>query len=248
MAEVADESLAGVARVERRPHDGYQLVVEDEKGYAAWVRSQAPAPDAVPSTPRARVRYLLNDLLLRADWITLDELASVLYVSRASVSSDLKRVEEILADYDLTLEKRPHHGIRVSGSEMDRRLCLASLVVDDETGTDSLGAGERELLVTLVRVMSVNAVTLSLVQTSSACLTALGLPLRATAVQWGTSLARVALSVCLVAFTRLGIIGAALSANVCYLVAVLLDFWYIIRRRSERGPVRMLAKRARTGA
>ena len=25
---------------------------------------------------------------------------------------------------------------------MDRRLCLASLVVDDETGTDSLGAGE----------------------------------------------------------------------------------------------------------
>lgn len=139
----ANESLAGVARVERRPHDGYQLVVEDEKGYAAWVRSQAPAPDAVPSTPRARVRYLLNDLLLRVDWITLDELASVLYVSRASVSSDLKRVEEILADYDLTLEKRPHHGIRVSGSEMDRRLCLASLVVDDETGTDSLGAGEQ---------------------------------------------------------------------------------------------------------
>ncbi len=143
--------------------------------------------------------------------------------------------------------------VRAVGATLALSLpCAAALFALCPAAADilfpSLGAGERGLLVTLVRVMSVNAVTLSLVQTSSACLTALGLPLRATAVQWGTSLARVALSVCLVAFTRLGIIGAALSANVCYLVAVLLDFWYIIRRRSEHGPVRMLAKRARTGA
>lgn len=127
----ANASLDGAARIERR-RGGYELVVSDEEALAAWRSSHGTTPDAVPSTPRERVRYLLNDLLSRADWITLDELSSALYVSRASISSDLKRVEEILADYDLSLEKRPHHGIRVSGTEMDRRLCLASLVVNDE--------------------------------------------------------------------------------------------------------------------
>ena len=131
----ANASLDGTARIERR-HGGYELVVADEVALEAWRSSHGSTPDSVPSTPRERVRYLLNDLLSRADWITLDELSGALYVSRASISSDLKRVEEILADYDLSLEKRPHHGIRVSGTEMDRRLCLASLVVGDEVLRD----------------------------------------------------------------------------------------------------------------
>jgi Na+-driven multidrug efflux pump len=77
--------------------------------------------------------------------------------------------------------------------------------------------------------MAVNAVTLSLVQTSSACLTALGKPLRATITQWATAILRVALSAILIGFTNLGIVGASISANVCYLVAVVLNFWYIIK-------------------
>ena len=42
----------------------------------------------------------------------------------------------------------------------------------------SLAAEEKSVLVTLVKIMAVNAVTSSLVQTSSACLTALGKPVR----------------------------------------------------------------------
>ncbi|MGN0817660.1 MAG: oligosaccharide flippase family protein [Candidatus Coproplasma sp.] len=93
----------------------------------------------------------------------------------------------------------------------------------------SLKGGERQLLITLVRITSVNAVTLSLVQTSSACLTSLGKPLYGTATQWISSAARVALSAVLVRFTQLSVSGAAISANCCYLVAVLLNFCYIGR-------------------
>lgn len=93
----------------------------------------------------------------------------------------------------------------------------------------SLGAGEKQLLVTLVRIMAVNAVTLSLVQTSSACLTSLGRPLYGTVTQWLSCALRVAVSALLIAFTPLSVGGAAISANLCYLVAVLLNLWYIIR-------------------
>lgn len=100
---------------------------------------------------------------------------------------------------------------------------------------NSLAASEKELLVNLVRIMSVNAVTLSLVQTSSACLTSLGKPALSTVTQWTSSVLRVALTAILIKFTSLSISGAAISANCCYLVAALINFWYISRVNKSGG-------------
>jgi stage V sporulation protein B len=91
----------------------------------------------------------------------------------------------------------------------------------------SLKVDEKTLLINLVRIMAVNAISLSLMQTSSAVLTSLGKPIYATVSGWITAILRVCLSAVLIKFTNLSIIGAAISANCCYLVAVLLNFWYI---------------------
>lgn len=91
----------------------------------------------------------------------------------------------------------------------------------------SLDTGEKQLLISLVRLMSVNAVTSSMVQTSSACITSLGKPLWSMAVQWSCAVLRIALSSALVAFTSLSITGAAVSANICYFVAIVLNLCYI---------------------
>lgn len=93
----------------------------------------------------------------------------------------------------------------------------------------SLKAGERATLISLVKIMAVCAVTQSLVQTSSACLTALGKPVRSTVTQWISSFLRVGLAAALISLTPLGIFGAAWSANCAYLVATALNFCYIIR-------------------
>lgn len=100
----------------------------------------------------------------------------------------------------------------------------------------ALSAGEKEVLITLIRIMAVNAVTESLVQTSSACLTSLGYPLRSTAVQWISCTLRVSLTAALIYFTPLGVYGAAWAANCAYLVAMLLNFWYIIRVGRTENP------------
>ena len=93
----------------------------------------------------------------------------------------------------------------------------------------SLSGSDKELLTALIRIMAVNAVTESLVQTSSACLTSLGRPLRSTVTQWTSAILRVALTAVLIKFTSMSISGAAWSANCAYLVAMLMNFWYIIR-------------------
>lgn len=97
----------------------------------------------------------------------------------------------------------------------------------------SLSAGEKSVLVTLVKIMSVNAVTSSLVQTSSACLTALGKPIRSTVTQWLTAALRVLLTAALI--KPLSISGAAISANCAYLVAAFINFCYIIREKHDGG-------------
>lgn len=99
----------------------------------------------------------------------------------------------------------------------------------------SLADNEKQLFINLVRIMSVNAVTISIMQTSSACLTALGKPLKSTASQWISSLARVALTAALIKFTTLSVTGAAISANCSYLLAVLLNLCYIINIKQNRG-------------
>lgn len=99
----------------------------------------------------------------------------------------------------------------------------------------SLASDEKAVLVRLVRIMAVNAVTISLVQTSSACLTSLGRPIKSTVTQWTTCILRVGITALLIKYTSLSIEGAAIAANCSYLVAALINIWYIIREKSGRG-------------
>lgn len=92
----------------------------------------------------------------------------------------------------------------------------------------SLSVGERALLVSLVRIMSINAVTLSLVQTSSACITSLGRPAFGTITQWSACVLRVAVLSALIYFTPLGIKAAAWAQNFSNLLATALNICYII--------------------
>mgnify|MGYP001634879354 FL=1 len=138
-----NEALGSCAQIEKRRGGGYSLRVLNASAFAALrARDAHVGQDAVPTTPEARVDYLLNDLLSRADWITVDDLASILFVSRNVITSDLRQVAATLERFGLVLEKRPHYGIRVTGPEMSRRLCLANLTLDCIIGT---GGGSASL-------------------------------------------------------------------------------------------------------
>lgn len=94
----------------------------------------------MPQTPAERVEHVLVDLVTRDDWITLDDLAARLYVSRSAVSNDLKEVEQRIARFGLAIEKRPHYGMRVQGPEMARRVCLANSILGSYARSNSQSA------------------------------------------------------------------------------------------------------------
>ena len=110
----------------------------------------------------------------------------------------------------------------------------------------SLGESQSRVLINLVRIMSVSASTLAISQTASACLTALGRPLKAAATQWLSCILRVLLTAVLIKYTRLSVSGAAIAANIAYFVAAALNLWYIIQNGKNRPDLRRSGVRRRS--
>jgi len=130
----ANDALEGAACITLPRGEGYRFIVQDAKAFESWNAKNGLSVGLACKTSEERVNYLLNDLLMRGDWIKLQELSNALYVSKSALSGDLKKVEERLRSYDLVLEKRSHYGIRVVGSEMSRRLCLARAAIEARGG------------------------------------------------------------------------------------------------------------------
>lgn len=123
----ANQELEGVAHISSAPaRGGYELSVYDPAALdAATDPFRLAAVEALPQTGDERASWLCAELCARTDWVRIEELAAALYISERTVSKDLRRVEERLSSFGLVLEKRPHHGIRVTGPEIARRLCLS---------------------------------------------------------------------------------------------------------------------------
>lgn len=134
-------ALGSSAHVVKQRGKGYILVIDNQEQFDELFNEKAGMDyHPIPQSPEERIAYLLNDLLSRTDWITIDDLADILFISRNAITKDLKHVEDELENFDLELERRPHYGIRVTGPEMKKRLCLANSVLNsflENSSTDS---------------------------------------------------------------------------------------------------------------
>lgn len=123
-----NEALDGAAAVSSY-HGSYTLVIHSQARFERLISIGNTIWSRTPSTSDRRVAFLLSNLLFRSDWVTIDALAEELFVTRRTISTNLKEVERELGTYGLRLVRRSHHGIRVEGNELARRRCLSRLIV-----------------------------------------------------------------------------------------------------------------------
>lgn len=107
---------------------GYKLKIHDSHSLEAFKSglSSLPAEQYLPCTSPERVRYLLDYLFNSRSYVKLDDLSESLFISKRTLTSDLKEVEKRLNLYNLRLIRKPNYGIKVEGKEFDLRLCIAS--------------------------------------------------------------------------------------------------------------------------
>ncbi|WPM85205.1 PRD domain-containing protein [Apirhabdus apintestini] len=107
--------------------EGYRLNVEDEQRFAA-LRAAPARQQLIPRTASERVQHLLVRFLTSAFSLKLEDLAEAWFVSRATLQNDMAEVREHFNRYNLTIETRPRHGMKLFGSEMAIRACLTDLL------------------------------------------------------------------------------------------------------------------------
>lgn len=71
-----------------------------------------------------RVGQMIRTLLMADGYMTIDQLADTLFVTRSALNQDLRRLREVLERYDLLLDTKPHHGIAIRGNEPGYRQCM----------------------------------------------------------------------------------------------------------------------------
>ena len=117
------------------PGKGFELVINDIDIFNSWFESLINNDEIVPTTYLERVDYLLSFLLNTNEYIKMEDLSDLLYVSRNTVTSDLKRVEIIVGLYNLEVIRRPNYGVLIKGSEINKRKCIANQVFKNELGS-----------------------------------------------------------------------------------------------------------------
>jgi len=106
---------------------GYQLKIDDAARYQEFVL-QPSRQSRVPRTSPERVNYLVVRFLTSAFSLKLEDLAEEWFVSRATLQSDMAEVRDWFNRYNLTIETRPRHGMKLFGNETAVRACLTDLL------------------------------------------------------------------------------------------------------------------------
>lgn len=121
--ELNDEINNYGASVISKKGYGYSLKYNDKNKFDLYFADNGF--DYVPNYPSERVNYIIWKLLCNK-YTKIDDLLDELYVSKATLTNDVKNAEEIIESYHLIINRKPRYGLSVSGKEYDMRMCLAN--------------------------------------------------------------------------------------------------------------------------
>lgn len=109
---------------------GYlSMQVHDEQAFALLVTQQL-LKDTDFNSFHKRQAVFFQLLLEATDYVSADDIAEQLGISRRSLSRDMNRMKEVLHGYHLHLSSKPGVGIRLEGAECQKRLLAHYEVLD----------------------------------------------------------------------------------------------------------------------
>lgn len=111
------------AHIESKSGQGYLLKIEDVNLFDSLFDDQSESVEDLDS----RWEYIVKLFIDNDDYIKIDDIADYLFLTRKVVSNSIKKAEIYLNNYNLTLERKSHYGIRLVGEEIDKRRCMTSI-------------------------------------------------------------------------------------------------------------------------
>lgn len=132
--------------IESKTGKGYHLLIYDKEKYQAFINNDEwLSKNDIPNNSKEREEWLLDYLLKQHKFVRIDDLSEMLYVSRSTITNDIRNVEDSLKSYHITLIRRPNYGLHIQGSEFDIRNCMISQFKDNKWAQRFSDKEENEL-------------------------------------------------------------------------------------------------------
>lgn len=132
--------------IESKTRKGYHLLIYDKEKYQAFINNDEwLSKNDIPNNSKEREEWLLDYLLKQHKFVRIDDLSEMLYVSRSTITNDIRNVEDSLKSYHITLIRRPNYGLHIQGSEFDIRNCMISQFKDNKWAQRFSNKEENEL-------------------------------------------------------------------------------------------------------
>lgn len=148
-----EDGIKNGFRIQTLRGQGYQLQIENKPLFTDYLKKQTASFDT--QSVSQRLLYLELLLFQQQDFITIDQLASQLQVSRSTIQQDLKRVDTFLHTYGLLLKRKAHYGVQIVGPEKKHRAALAKLL-----NTSSEQLSQTEAYRSFRKTLDIQALTL----------------------------------------------------------------------------------------
>ena len=122
-------------RVDSKSGLGYHFEVTDMEMFRTFIANKwheyAFEEDTLVYKSN-RVIFLLKIMLFEKDYIKAIDLCDRLQISKSQLSTDLQLLRQKIEPFQLHLDVRPHHGMKIIGKELNLRLCIANVVYNEK--------------------------------------------------------------------------------------------------------------------
>lgn len=121
--------------IESKPGLGYHFEVIDMDMFRTFIANkwhEYAFEDDTLSYKSNRVIFILKIMLFEKDYIKAIDLCDQLQISKSQLSTDLQLLRQKIEPFQLHLDVRPHHGMKIIGNELNLRLCIANVVYNEK--------------------------------------------------------------------------------------------------------------------
>lgn len=129
------ETAGSGAELHMKHGQGYRLQIYDVDKFRSF-RCENRYQNSIPTTSEGRVQYLLEYFLHNSGYTKLDDLCEKLFISKRTLTINLKEVEALMAHHHLRLIRKPGYGVRLEGDEFHMRMCIANHFMAKDVGEE----------------------------------------------------------------------------------------------------------------
>lgn len=130
--DLNEELVTYGAQISAKARFGYKMEITDEEKFELLELEERSEQSYIPDTGEERSEYLLKYLLWNQGYVKAEDLCDALYISRTTLTKTLREVERILKRYSLMIDRKPNHGMKLSGKELDIRRLICDYYIKRE--------------------------------------------------------------------------------------------------------------------